>query len=81
MTGELITVPCPDCQGEGGWDDEHGPLMCFTCCGTGKVERCSGCHETPELIAGFEVCACSPQPETVDCEILYGISVGWIKAA
>jgi DnaJ-class molecular chaperone len=70
----LVEVPCPDCLGEGGWDDEHGPLMCFTCCGTGKVERCSGCHETPAVINGMDACGCNR-------EVLYGISVGWLEAA
>jgi DnaJ-class molecular chaperone len=57
----LVEAPCPDCQGYGGWNDEHGPLMCFTCCGTGKVERCSGCHEQPTVINGTDVCGCSPE--------------------
>jgi DnaJ-class molecular chaperone len=76
----LIEVACPECQGEGGWDDEHGTLMCFTCCGTGRVEACPVCNEVPTIIAGNDACGCTFAGAFKHPEILWAIDAGMITA-
>ena len=42
------TTTCPDCNGEGGWEDEDGEWVeCETCDGTGEVEEYTTTEEWP----------------------------------
>jgi hypothetical protein len=68
----LVEVECSNCLGEGGWDDEQGPLMCFTCCGTGKVEICE-CGQAPAT--DTDECGCAQHPE-----VLWAIQAGMTTA-
>jgi hypothetical protein len=77
----LTEASCPDCQGAGGWDDEQGPLMCFTCCGTGRVEACPVCGEVPTVIAGNDACGCTFAGAFEHPEIIYGRQIGWLDEA
>ncbi len=58
ITAPLTLATCSACGGDGGWVDEQGAIMCFTCCGTGETEICSACNTVPEVKHGFEVCGC-----------------------
>lgn len=35
---KTVFVPCPDCDGRGGYNNAGGATSCSTCEGTGKVE-------------------------------------------
>lgn len=56
----LETVPCPDCGGDGHFEDLYDvkPFSCANCGGSVEIERCSGCELQPGVVAGTEVCGC-----------------------
>ncbi len=80
MTGAITTpltlATCRDCLGDGGWVDEQGAIMCFTCCGTGQLEICSACNTVPEVRGGVEVCGC--QSDEIEWALEY---TDWLGAA
>lgn len=65
---ELITVSCEACGGDGyalaltpvlgGAQPDDSLASCEVCGGTGVLEVCGGCLAVPEVVGGFEVCAC-----------------------
>lgn len=61
---ELVNVTCGVCGGDGYTLEPLTDLAdetltpCEVCGGTGELEVCGGCLAVPEVVAGFEVCAC-----------------------
>lgn len=58
---ELISVPCPECFGEGGFAGDHTEpsSVCPECGGNGSLEVCPDCRRVPTVSHGVEVCGCS----------------------
>ncbi len=57
---DLITVTCPECQGD-GYHLHDAPMLstrCANCFGAKVTEVCAGCLEVPGVIQGVEVCGC-----------------------
>lgn len=61
---ELITVSCDACGGDGytlalcAAQPDGSLASCEVCGGTGTLEVCGSCLAVPEVVGGFEVCAC-----------------------
>jgi len=61
---ELINVTCGACSGDSYILElptrlaDETLVPCEACGGTGEVEVCGGCLTVPEVVAGFEACAC-----------------------
>lgn len=58
---DLEPVPCPSCEGPGGFEGDHTEpdSVCETCNGSGEIEVCPNCHMQPWVAKGIEVCGCT----------------------
>lgn len=58
---DLEPIPCPECQGEGGFEGVHIELgdVCADCGGEGEIDVCPNCHMQPFIAEGLEVCGCT----------------------
>ena len=56
---ELVSVPCPECAGEGYTEDHTGAVACGACDATGSLEVCPDCRRVPSVAHGVEVCGCT----------------------
>ena len=71
---ELVTVQCQACLATGLYDyavTADGDLVrleCPVCLGDAVREVCGGCGQEPEVVGGFEQCACvTTVVDTCDC--------------
>ena len=76
MVADLVTVPCPLCEGEGArlylggpgrfshssetFEPEEAVETCSYCGGAGELEVCASCSEPLEIAEGRERCGCEP---------------------
>lgn len=58
---DLEPVPCPSCEGVGGFEGDHTDPgeICETCNGSGEIEVCPNCRAVPTVGHGVEACGCT----------------------